>query len=273
MNISRAAKCFLLLAGLLTSAIGISIAQLGGSGPQRAPATGRNCDQNSKCATVTYLKATIPLDADAVDAGQMVYETTANGENYDTTPGGGEDVNIRRVRVGVPADLGWALMDQAVPIINLEDQTVTWEALFYNRSSNRDRLSSLEVPYSRPRKSGVYFTSSGYIEIPAAGRKCTNDGCATKRILEVVIPKNAEVVDIRYYTTAEDGPNDDDKPLHQLTNLSQCAWCSFQPALPNASLSSSTTTYQSVFLNRSSDRNRYAVVELLYQLPARSPSH
>lgn len=121
---------------------------VGGSGPQKVLKTVRDCKANSKGATVSRLRATIPLNADAEESRNASYESTANGHDYDGSSGGRDDVSLRRIRAGVPADLGWAFMDQAVPIINIGDGTVTWEALFYNRSADRDRTAALEMSYS-----------------------------------------------------------------------------------------------------------------------------
>jgi hypothetical protein len=241
---------------LLSTSVLLGQSKVGGSGDRPVSGTGRNCNYNSKCGSRVSMKATIPLDSN-VAADGITYLTTAGG------PGG--DVPLRAVGVG--SDSGWSRMDTAIPIIDFKNGTVTYEAAFYNRSSNRNRVAAITVTYTQPKTGKAYVTSSGYVLVPAAGRQCTSNACATAKTLQAFVPQNATVTKIRYFTSAANGPNDDDTPLHEVQS-GEIAWSSVEPAVPKTYPNiPNTVSYETVFYNRSHDRTREAAILVEYTMP------
>jgi hypothetical protein len=242
-----------LLSLCLPGIVSVSLAQtqVAGSGQKSIGAVGRNCTNNSKCAPSIELKAVLPLDSE-VDENKIVYSSNVLGTFKPTGIGDYPD---------------YAAMYGAVPIIDFDHKTLTYQARFFNRSSNLPRIASIEVPYTTPRKTKTFRTSSGYIAIPPVGRNCKDDSCATRQIVRAFVPNNAVGVNFQYLTTAANPQGkDDDTPLHPVA-AGPLDWGTFTVETPNTTLSKSLTAYESTFLNRSSDRTRYAVLVVTYSLP------
>lgn len=238
--------CF---AGIVSASL--AQAQVAGSGQKPIGAVGSNCTNNSKCARSIELRAVLPLNSE-VDESKIIYDSNVLG-------------TFQPTGIGDYPDYG--AMYGAVPILDFDKNTLTYQARFFNRSNNLPRLASIEVPYSTPRKTKTFRTSSGYVAIPPVGRTCKDDSCATRQIVRAFVPNNAIGISFQYLTTAANPPGkDDDTPLHPVL-AGPLDWATFTTESPNTTLSKSLTAYESTFYNRSNDRTRYAVIVVTYSLP------
>lgn len=89
--------------------------------------------------------------------------------------------------------------------------------------------------------------------------KCKTSGCATCETLRAFMPLTAQVVAVRCYSTAG-YPND--VPLRQVSCGQDVAWSYF--AWPYQTTTPQNTVVESVFYNRSHNRDRTIEIEVDY---------
>jgi hypothetical protein len=98
---------------------------------------------------------------------------------------------------------------------------------------------------------------TGYVHVPAVGRHCNDNSCGVRVLLHVELPEGANVVAIRYYTTA--GGEEGDHALRAV-NPGDIGWSYMEPALTRHE--NGKLYIETVYYNRSDGRNREAALEV-----------
>jgi len=98
---------------------------------------------------------------------------------------------------------------------------------------------------------------TGYVHVPAVGRHCNDNGCGVRVLLRVEVPEGANVVAIRYYTTA--GGEEGDHAIRAV-NPGDIGWSYMEPALTKNE--NGRQFVETVYINRSDNRSREAALEV-----------
>jgi hypothetical protein len=98
---------------------------------------------------------------------------------------------------------------------------------------------------------------TGYVHVPAVGRHCNDNSCGVRVLLRVELPEGANVVAIRYYTTA--GGEEGDHPI-RVVNPGDIGWSYMEPALTKHE--NGKLYVETVYYNRSDNRSREVALEI-----------